>query len=251
MLNNKDLSELITEDDSFYCNLGVALSEVLINADLLSKQLTNTGKSSTRQDFIIKHSKMINSQLPVKYTPFNLPMIVPPKYFGPDKLGGYLLNDVREVTNMIKSRQAYKVDSPVYEENKLYFLINNASKIPFKVNKELLEFVLSDEGNFLLMQSSQLKKYEEAPYIYKYKKDKYASLNSKFINIDYILNIDDIYKDFNAIYFTVKLDTRGTLYTQPAYLNYQSSHLAKALLLFSVPGRIHKSDLDCVDYMKS
>lgn len=60
-----------------------------------------------------------------------------------------------------------------------------------------------------------------------------------------------MYAEFNAIYFPVKLDLRGRLYCLPSYFNYQSSSIAKSLILFSIPGIINKSYLECSKYLKS
>ena len=41
------------------------------------------------------------------------------------------------------------------------------------------------------------------------------------------------------------------MYFSPAYFNYQSHDLSKGLILFATPGRINKSNLDSIRYLKA
>lgn len=58
------------------------------------------------------------------------------------------------------------------------------------------------------------------------------------------------YKDFNEIYFPIKLDQRGRLYCTPNFFHYQSNELSKALILFSKPGIVKRDDLESINYLK-
>lgn len=59
------------------------------------------------------------------------------------------------------------------------------------------------------------------------------------------------YSKFSRIYFPVRLDQRGRLYCSPSFLNYQSSELSKALLLFAEPSIIRKDNINSIVYVKA
>ena len=65
----------------------------------------------------------------------------------------------------------------------------------------------------------------------------------------YILRIAATYNNVPEIYFPIHLDNRGILYPKPTHLNYQSSELAKSLLLFSKPGYVNREDKTSIDYL--
>ena len=119
------------------------------------------------------------------------------------------------------------------------------------MNKEFLGFITSDLASTLLIKHSDLAQYENIPDLSKYKKEKYKSLRSKLVHQQFILKIANTFKTYNSIYFPVKLDHRGRLYCIPSYLNYQSSDLAKGLILFSIPGIVNKNNLDSIKYLKA
>lgn len=60
-----------------------------------------------------------------------------------------------------------------------------------------------------------------------------------------------MYKRFDSIYFPTRLDHRGRLYCWPVYLNYQSSELARALLLFAMSGIMTKDNVSNSVYLKA
>lgn len=51
------------------------------------------------------------------------------------------------------------------------------------------------------------------------------SYNSKVLLQEFILEIAHFYKNFNEIYFPVRIDQRGRLYCTPSFFNYQSNEL--------------------------
>lgn len=129
--------------------------------------------------------------------------------------------------------------------------LNNIGSTPFKVNQDLLSFILSEKGKGLAINENDFVQFNNIENLSKYKIAKYKCLQSKFVLQEFILNIANLYKNFNSIYFPVKLDHRGRLYCIPAYFNYQSSDLAKALILFSMAGIINKNNLDGIKYLKA
>lgn len=63
------------------------------------------------------------------------------------------------------------------------------------------------------------------------------------------MELANLYRN-NIIYFPVRLDNRLRTYCMPTYLNYQSTELAKALILFSNPGLIYKNDEEAINLFK-
>lgn len=83
----------------------------------------------------------------------------------------------------------------------------------------------------------------------RYQTNKYKSLNSKKLLQDNILQLANLFKNVD-IYFPVRLDQTGRLYCIPSYLNYQSTNLAKSLLLFVKPGIIKRDKPADIDLLK-
>ena len=77
----------------------------------------------------------------------------------------------------------------------------------------------------------------------------YKSYVGKVLLQESILDIAVIYRNFSKFYFPVRVDQRGRLYCSSAYLNYQGSELAKALLLFSKPSVIERYDVGSINYI--
>lgn len=73
--------------------------------------------------------------------PTNLPMIVPPKPYCKNKLGGYLLNDVLDKIGIFVDKPFYIEQSKIKDNNIIYKVVNTISSVPYKVNNELLDFL--------------------------------------------------------------------------------------------------------------
>lgn len=153
--------------------------------------------------------------------PAKLPMLCPPKPYTKDKLGGYLLNDDKFSENLLVDKKAYGKSSELAGD-KIYCMVNNISKTPFKINKTLLDYI-NNEGlkHNLLMDSEVTHKFEDLDKRNKYQRGVLASHRSKLILQQTVLGIADFYSPFSNIYFPVRLDQRGRLYCSPSYLNYQ------------------------------
>lgn len=53
-----------------------------------------------------------------------------------------------------------------------------------------------------------------------------------------------------CFYLPVRMDSRGRVYCQSVYLNYQSNELAKSLLLFYEGDQVSKFDVKAIEYLK-
>lgn len=226
--------------------------DVLKFSNLIGIKVSTQSLKERRLDYYVLDKKLFLSNK-VKVTPINLPMIVPPKDYTNNALGGYILNDDTYKLDIMTNKHNHRYISTISDNStKLFYLVNNTSKVPFKVNKELLAILNTDLGTKLLLDNKIINELENSSvYLSKYKLTKLTSLKSKLLQPEFVLKIANLYKEFNSIYFPVKLDHRGRLYCLPSYFNYQSSSLAKSLLLFSIPGIINKSDLNSSSYLKS
>lgn len=56
--------------------------------------------------------------------------------------------------------------------------------------------------------------------------------------------------NLSGFYIPTRIDYRGRLYCDTTYLNYQSTELAKSLLLFANPSKLYKHDRQSIDYLK-
>jgi DNA-directed RNA polymerase len=181
--------------------------------------------------------------------PLKLPMIVKPKHYSKGKLGGYLLNDVRYKENLIIHKNIIKDSSYVKDDNIIYNMVNNISNVPYKINTDLLDYLITDKHG-LLIDSNNPSKYVNIANRTKYQQVKYTSDMSKLNLQEIVLGLADFYKNFSEIYFPLRMDQRGRLYCSTTYLNYQSNELAKSLLLFAKPGIISKKDLRAIKYLE-
>lgn len=130
-------------------------------------------------------------------------------------------------------------------------MVNNISKTPFKVNIALLNFITFNDKHNLLIDTNIPHEFEVLEKRSKYQESKYRSHNSKVALQETVLEIVNFYKQFNEIYFPVRLDQRGRIYCTPSYFNYQSNELSKSLILFSIPGIIKTTDLSAISYLKA
>jgi len=190
-----------------------------------------------------------------------LPMIVKPKKYEyieengvitPVKLGGYLTNDIDITEELIISKPTINKDS--YMTNKIiYDMVNNLSSIPYKINKQVFNFVLENGSEYdLLQQESNIEKIcmnENRVIKSKHFEEKYKSLMSKFTLERNILDIAYLFENVNEFFFPVRLDQRGRIYCTPNQLNYQSTELSKSLLLFSNATEIYRDDKQAFDYL--
>lgn len=170
-------------------------------------------------------------------------MIVPPKKYGTNLNGGYLLNDDEEFIPLIIDKANYDHKSVIEDHSVIYEMVNRLSSVPYKINTVLLDFLLEKGREFgILMDDSSIKEYEDTMTTKKLSNlnmNKYKALKSKQVVENYVLQLAEVYRN-NTIYFPLRLDQRGRVYAVPFYLTYQGTDLSKALLQFSTPGIINK-----------
>ena len=187
-------------------------------------------------------------------------MIVKPKDYwrnlekSSEQLGGYLLNGEYYSNEIIIKNWRSKINSSIEDVNYIYRTINNISSVGYKINTEVLEFIrLNDSalGLTLLNKTHPLEeKILSKTKLSKWEKVELDSFMSKKFVEENVLGLADLLENIPVFYIPVRLDYRGRMYCESDYLNYQSTDLAKSLLIFSKPSKVLKSDLKSMDYLK-
>ena len=213
---------------------------------------------------ILKDDKTRIFSLPAK-----LPMIVEPKPYkwidGKIQVGGYLKNDIYYSEDLFIDKVGYRDTTKLKQDNDVIDLINGVSRVPYKINKDVLEYIQlygiekgcivsgSTDMSKNNIISKQVDKFYVNPYIKTTKKlnKELRSVQSTIYLQNNILNIAELYSLVDKIYFPVRSDQRTRIYCITEYFNYQSTDLSKGLLLFYNPGVIYKHDNEAINYLKS
>ncbi len=223
------------QDDTFISKLGGKFVDVLETTKFLKKVLeTRSRKEKTRVveifDEKVKQAAIFSNEK-VFVIPPKLPMVVKPKEYSSKELGGYLLNNVKYVDELIIPKKSYGKNSVVREQNFIYHMINNIARTPFKINTQLLKYITSAEGSYLLLNPATPHKYDGMENLNKRQKDTLKSHNSKVILQETIMDIADFYSGFTEIFFPVEI-----IYITDDFKNYISyivfSSIAKIILHF-------------------
>ena len=166
----------------------------------------------------IFHNKIKNSLI---IDPYTIPMVCEPKEWDDNNKGGYFLN----MEGIIKDdliTGSKQHNHELLNKHNLYSSINLMSKVKFKINSNLLNF-LENEGKFLI---------------------NYKEMNSS--EKLYFTSTIEIAKTFlnKIIYFPLQCDWRGRIYTKPFYIDYQGNDLSLSLLEFYNGEVLNKKGLD-------
>ncbi|ORY88691.1 hypothetical protein BCR41DRAFT_343728 [Lobosporangium transversale] len=182
------------------------------------------------------------------------------------KYGGYLQNDKNDFEELIrKSKQS--IGTSIILDNNIVSMVNYMSSIPFKLNNNVLEYLIklilnhdNIESNKKIINDLCLSFHPETELLDSYKKElnkcinnknnskkklhsnindfkniiyNITSHNSKFLYNKSILTMAILYKDIKEFYFPLKLDWRGRIYIKGGVLNIQGGELSRSLLTFS------------------
>ncbi len=229
---------------------------------VISKIDTGADLSSIWATEVIEHQDMLSFVLFGPSSPYytgkiitlptKLPMIVSPKPYSKNIQGGYLLNNDQFSEDLFIEKKGYGVKSQLSDNTYIYDMINKINNTPFKINTVLLDYITNNwEKHNLLINPKIKHKYEDIEKKTKYQRSVYNSHVSKVILQETILGIVQFYRDFNEIYFPVRLDQRGRLYCTPNFFHYQSNELSKSLILFSKPGTLKRDNLNGIAYLKA
>jgi hypothetical protein len=239
------------EESETHMFLGGNIINIMSQCNFISSKVITVNKQAlailTVTDKVRKLlDKNINKPTSI---PMNLPMIVKPKDYNSEEVGGYLLNDVEYVSPLFTAKMAYKKVSEVDSKGELYSIINRMMKTPFKVNQELFDYLsLNNHKHKLIIDQHEEHEFRYLKSRTKTQETKYQQFMSDKMLQHYIIKIANTFKDVPELYFPIMLDNRGRLYPRPSYLNYQGTELAKALLSFANPDIINRDDHTSIEY---
>jgi len=114
----------------------------------------------------------------------------------------------------------------------------------------MLDFINTYNDKFNLL----IRPYLEDKIKTRLSKAEYTNLESYISKLDLqenILGLAKVYSNLNEFYLPVRIDYRGRMNCVSQYLNYQSTELAKSLLLFSKGEKLMKNDTIAINYFKA
>jgi DNA-dependent RNA polymerase len=282
-LKNKDIINKLSDEDK------IIISEIenrLINLPLESKyqfgdlliefildefnyifSKENIYENNEHHIYITIKSEYLSILTGSIFNPIKLPMVAQPKKWDfsnecssdgtttVTQMGGYYLDEFNELSKnntIIRQNSFNKFNSSL---SKIQFnTINFLNSKPFEINIDILNIIVEEwnekEKSILFKEFNQLHpKTNELNKLNSEFKKEVFSHNSKYWTYSNIINIALLMKD-QIIYFPTFLDFRGRIYPTPNYLSYQSSDLARSLLLFKDINRKSKTENNLKLYNK-
>jgi hypothetical protein len=261
MWKSENESLLAKFDNTTKAELGGKMINILKILDLVRLELIVKGKTE-RENVIIPTDRVLNTldkENNIKPLPRRLPMIVKPRNYTrcfkngvKDVLGGYLLNDDKYTDPLMIPKWNFGKPTIIKDDNLVYDLVNNINSVGFKINNDVLDFIGIYGSRYnLLINSSFVHPLSSRD---KLSKEEFIELTSFLSQKDLqenILAIAEIYSHLPEFFLPTRLDFRGRLYCISEYLTYQSTELAKALILFSNGEKLSKYDKIGIDYLKA
>lgn len=148
-----DPSHNIIDDVEFLVYIGSGLIQIMKEGGLVEDKIVklDTKKNQslitvTEEVLKICGKDLVNKAIAI---PFNLPMIVEPKdYINLNRLsdGGYLLNNKEIIQPLFTDNLLQTEKSSILKDNKILECINGIMKTPFKINTQLLDYILNIPG---------------------------------------------------------------------------------------------------------
>jgi hypothetical protein len=140
----------VYNESSYYSQIGGYFVWNFVSLGVLT-QFAGENEEKEDQYFLKLEDKVrelfYKNNFMVFHIPQKLPMVCEPKdhVYSLDpiklKLGGYLLNDKRFTTSLIKDKIGYEKNTVLDDDNIIVSLINGLSKTPYKINIDTLEYI--------------------------------------------------------------------------------------------------------------
>lgn len=187
-----------------------------INIDIFNN---NNSSSYDREAISLDFNENIIQENIDKITnilPTSLPMICQPNKWSDSEYGGYLNNSIEK--NKLITGLGINNDHTIQNLDKLYNSINYLNSIKFRINTEVLEFIINNK-----------KKVFENYYQCENKLN--DNINDNVLRDAVTLEIAKIFYNI-PFYLNTYADWRGRIYTASYYLSYQGSSLSLSLIQF-------------------
>lgn len=260
-LNNSSITDIL-EDATLKTNIGGIIIDWMIESNLIQSKTIVIAKKE-RRNIVIPSDEILNikgDSKKIMHLPVRIPMIVKPKQYTREtvdgqvieRLGGYLLNDIKTSDTLIIDKWNLKEPSEIENDNVVYNLVNNMSSVGYKINKDVLNFINTYGIEYGLVYDKIMKKSLQNKS--NLTKEEYINLNSTLSKLELqenILGLANVFANIHEFFIPVRLDFRGRVNCMCEYLNYQSNELSKSLLLFSKPEKIKKTDIKAISYLKA
>lgn len=191
--------------------LGVFFIDLLSEypTDVFEKQYKNNGINEMNESATLEvnsdYVSMIKENLILH--PSSLPMVCEPNKWGESEYGGFLENMEQQI-DVVTGSNRHKHE--LSERTQIYKAINTMSSTKFAINLDLLDYIYSDKGKYLIEEELD---------------------TSSDIQREMTLNVAKVYSGI-PFYLNVHADWRGRLYTQSFFLSYQGGDLSSSLLNF-------------------
>jgi len=216
-------------------NIGeILLTEIIDMGDLLVLKIEKK-EGTYKGEYVVYPSDTSIEKFEKSFdvVGFKLPMVCEPNPWNANNYGGYLLNEGYHYTHFIhQGNRNFNKTRVLKGEDRVYNQINYMNSVPFKINTNVLDYILNyGVRDGLILEGLHPKTMEKT--LESWEKEEVMKHNSRYYLEKNILGIAILFRDVKKIYFPLFFDWRGRIYNDNSYLNYQSNALAKSLLLFA------------------
>ena len=181
-------------------------------SDFISKELFYIEDEDKRKEYrlVVKDKDSLPKVDKPFILPSRLPMVCLPKPYSNELKGGYLLNDDKYEESLLIDKHAYKLQSIIDKDSSIFDMVNNIASTPFKINKDVLEYInTKGEEQNLIIDIGVEYELEKLTDLKPSQKRKLASYNSKKVLQETILGLAEFYSNLDKFYFPVRIDQRG------------------------------------------
>ena len=268
-LEDKDYNYLHL-DFKALVSLALTMLIFLSKKDIIKIDLQREGAKTQniigRSEFLDKFlQRAENFNLMLAYKP--KPLIIPPKEYTNDTVGGFYgemsrLNSFMRMSDLFRKSTSGKNYLRLLrniDRSKINNVLNTLGKTSYCVNKTILNTVNSLIEKGIKLPCIFELTLEELPTVNNWealeKKEKSNLLrqralihqentrrSSHYIRFSKTKYEATIYKDYDDIYFPFNIDYRGRIYALSSFLSPQGTDFSKSLLLFSKPKPLTKVD---------
>ena len=249
LMNRYDVKKWDTWGIANRVKLGAWLLDCIIEVSgWFTKDLVRVGRKThnyivpTPEFLQIKDEVLHNAEL---FSPLAWPMTIEPNDWAPNRLGGYLLNEVMKGHEMVR-----RGDTGLIQDERIYQFLNKIQKVAFTLNpfivqvSEELEGKGRSVGKFLPIHNHDLppKPFdiatnEVARKAYRRATAEVMNLNAqefkKSCRTRMTMEAVQRFKKRERFFIPWSLDYRGRAYPIPAFLTPQCTDWGKSLLRFA------------------